>query len=498
MSMQVSVAAASTGGRAESSVPSPATRIPRTLSTTSSSEQRQICRYFRNGLCKFGANCFYSHDLSALDTSSQAARAPTVCRYFLEGNCRYGNKCLFDHVTPPSSQASGGQAVAAAASSATSVGATTSSSQAAADATKYTPVVRMLNKPKLVTTSFFPSDSKASSSESNSADPPVGEVGAASSQPTSYFEALTGVKKTETAYEEAPGMFDENYMEYLQRKSQAASAQGSTAPLCPYFEKSLECPFGEECAYIHGDFCDVCNMPCLHPYDEKQRDEHRAQCLKEMERDMEEAFAVQCSAEKVCGICMEVVWAKENHSLSDMRFGILENCNHIFCLPCIRKWRSSKSYENKVVKACPECRVKSDFVTPSRYWFENEEQKKKIINEYKTQLGNTHCKYFKKGDGECPFGNKCFYLHENKDGTKAILPEPTKRHRINHSGLREAFTNLIHIDFDYDYDRLDLEDDDEMDDFALDLLELLRLNMLNSDSEWSNETLEELRSYFEQ
>ena len=53
----------------------------------------------------------------------------------------------------------------------------------------------------------------------------------------------------------------------------------------------------------------------------------------------------------------------------------------------IRKWRSVKSYENKVVKACPECRVKSDFVTPSRYWFENEEQKKKIINEYKTQLG---------------------------------------------------------------------------------------------------------------
>ena len=112
---------------------------------------------------------------------------------------------------------------------------------------------------------------------------------------------------------------------------------------------------------------------------------------------------------------------------------------------------------------------------------------------------NTHCKYFKKGDGECQFGNKCFYVHETKDGTKAILPEPTKRHRINHSGQREAFTNLIHIAFDDVYDDLDDDaGDDEINELALDLLEILRLNMLDSDSEWSPETLQELRSYFEQ
>jgi E3 ubiquitin-protein ligase makorin len=26
------------------------------------------------------------------------------------------------------------------------------------------------------------------------------------------------------------------------------------------------------------------------------------------------------------------------------------------------------------------------------------------------------CKYFNKGVGECPFGNKCFYKHADKDG----------------------------------------------------------------------------------
>ena len=35
----------------------------------------------------------------------------------------------------------------------------------------------------------------------------------------------------------------------------------------------------------------------------------------------------------------------------DKRFGILENCDHIFCLECIRKWRASSNYDNKVVKA---------------------------------------------------------------------------------------------------------------------------------------------------
>lgn len=305
-----------------------AERLPRTISTASSSDssQRQLCRYFRNGLCKFGANCFFSHDLGAL---SNQASSPTVCRYFLEGNCRYGNKCLFDHVLPPSQPTTSQATKESDAVSAPKP--STSSGTSGAVETKYTPVVRMLTKPKLVTTSFFSSASQApAASDAAGAEAP-------SQPPASYFEALTGVKKTETTqrddFEEAPDMFDENYIEYLRRKQQASGSAAESAPLCPYFEKSLECPFGDECVYVHGDFCDICNMPCLHPSDEKQREEHRAQCLKDMELDMEEAFAVQCSADKVCGICMEVVWAKENNSLSDQRFGILENCNHIFCLP---------------------------------------------------------------------------------------------------------------------------------------------------------------------
>jgi E3 ubiquitin-protein ligase makorin len=106
-------------------------------------------------------------------------------------------------------------------------------------------------------------------------------------------------------------------------------------------------------------------MPALHPTNEKQRDEHRLvnsslvlliekvlniflqECLRKHEADCEEAFATQRSQDKKCGVCLETVWDRDG----DKRFGILENCDHIFCLECIRKWRASSNYDNKVVKA---------------------------------------------------------------------------------------------------------------------------------------------------
>lgn len=34
----------------------------------------------------------------------------------------------------------------------------------------------------------------------------------------------------------------------------------------------------------------------------------------------------------------------------------------------------------------PECRVKSDFVTPTKYWPENEQAKQELIKAYKENL----------------------------------------------------------------------------------------------------------------
>lgn len=156
-------------------------------------------------------------------------------------------------------------------------------------------------------------------------------------------------------------------------------------PLCPYSLASGECPFPEgQCNYLHGETCDLCYSPCLHPFNDTQRRLHRDECLREHEREMELSFAVQRSKDKVCGICMDTVVEKKPITAS--RFGILEKCNHIFCLDCIRKWRGTKQFDSRTIRACPECRVSSDFVVPSKYWIEDQDDKEKLIQDYKAAL----------------------------------------------------------------------------------------------------------------
>lgn len=48
--------------------------------------------------------------------------------------------------------------------------------------------------------------------------------------------------------------------------------------LCPYAEKEGICEAletGRYCPYVHGELCDLCEMPALHPTNEKQREQHR-------------------------------------------------------------------------------------------------------------------------------------------------------------------------------------------------------------------------------
>lgn len=421
-----------------------------------SSNSREQCKYFAHGLCKFGDSCFYSHD-------EKSAKSISICRYYLAGACSFGDRCLYDHVPPkPQSISTSAGSNLNSADSDSSNSASTSPSTNSTISMESNPLVHRFTefKPRLKTSMSTDKGGVITNSENWSEN----------KSPNSFYEAVTGDDNKNYDYQEINNLnpFDENFTTYLNNKRTDPNANKL---LCPYYEKSLSCPYNQSCDFVHGNVCEICNMACLNPSDETQCEQHKAECMLNMEKEMEEAFAVQRSSEKNCGICMEVVWEKEKDA--DKRFGILENCNHVFCLPCIRKWRSSKTYENKVVKACPECRVKSDFVTPNKFWFENDEDKKKIIQDYKDRLGKTACKYFKQGDGQCPFGSKCFYLHQNRDGTLASLPEPQRRHRINRSGYVESFSNVVTVDFDFS--------DDEDDDF--DILEFFRHSLL-----WENET----------
>jgi E3 ubiquitin-protein ligase makorin len=248
--------------------------------------------------------------------------------------------------------------------------------------------------------------------------------------------------------------------------------------LCPYAMAGV-CPYIEQCTYLHGDYCDLCGNYCLHPTDQLQRRRHNEDCIRQHEKDMEISFAIARSMGKACGICMDTVIEKT--PASERRFGILANCNHVFCLSCIRKWRSGRQFDTQIVRSCPECRIASDFVVPSKYWMETSEEKDKLIGDYKKALSLKPCKYFKQGRGECPFGGKCFYLHASPDGSKVDLPSPRPRRRFNANGDLERLQRIVMWDFiesDEDYRWL----------LNLELEEMLRLlDASDSDSHVSDD-----------
>uniref|UniRef100_G3WTM3 RING-type E3 ubiquitin transferase n=1 Tax=Sarcophilus harrisii TaxID=9305 RepID=G3WTM3_SARHA len=150
--------------------------------------------------------------------------------------------------------------------------------------------------------------------------------------------------------------------------------------------------FGDACVCLHGDVCEICRLQVLHPFDPEQRKMHEKLIMATFEHDLEKALAFQASQEKVCSICMEVVYEKP--SASERRFGILSNCSHTYCLSCIRRWRFSKQFENPIIKSCPECGVISEFVIPSVYWVEDQKKKNELIEAFKQGMGEKACKYF--------------------------------------------------------------------------------------------------------
>ncbi|CAF3536817.1 unnamed protein product [Rotaria socialis] len=370
----------------------------------STGQPRELCRYFLSNACRYGDKCFYSHDRST-------AQVNNVCRYYLQGKCNYDNRCRYDHVRPKAQ--------------------TSTNTFQFNSMHSHLPIQH-----NIITNQSYPVNNGVSLSYAS-----ICRVNNDNIESSHISQPISSLHN---------GTF-------------------SLQSLCPYAEKDGVCEAletGRYCPYIHGDVCDLCEMPALHPTNEKQREQHRLECLQKHEAECEEAFAIQRSEDKKCGVCLETVWDRDR----DKRFGILENCDHIFCLECIRKWRASSNYEHKVVKACPECRVKSDFITPTKYWPENEQAKQEVIKAYKENLQQIHCKFFKRGDGLCPFGSKCFYLHVDKNGQPVQLGPPRRRQRMNARGELENFSDVFMLsilsneDFGRLFEEYDFLFDDDDDD----------------------------------
>lgn len=179
------------------------------------------------------------------------------------------------------------------------------------------------------------------------------------------------------------------------------------------------------------------------------------------------------SASKTCGICLDTVMEK-----TDIRkhvFGILPNCSHCFCFACIRRWRQSKEFDFDVSKACPECRVASNYVYPSKIWYEVKEEKDSFISKENKRMQQFNCKYFKKGAGRCPFGNTCLYLHALPNGKKMDVGPPRPQRRRTLSQIDHELVEHI-LYWLNDDDEFDLDDFDETLDLDMGDSNIILLN----------------------
>ncbi|KAM4613372.1 E3 ubiquitin-protein ligase makorin-2 [Polymixia lowei] len=361
------------------------------------STKQVTCRYFLHGVCREGNRCQFSHDPST-------SKPSTICKYYQRGACAYGERCRYDHIKPPGRGAAGGSGGAGEqASGGAGVGPSGGGGAAGGGAGR-----QGAKKPLVLRDRVLGGDGVCRGPVEGSGSEVLVPTGPESYQdqrgaPQSYVEAIrSGL--------EVPGQLGGAYQDQPQ--------------LCPYAAAG-QCHYGNSCPYLHGDLCDICRLHVLHPHDPEQRRAHQKVCMLVFQSDMERAFAVQLSQDKVCSICMEVVVQKATPS--ERRFGILSSCCHTFCLACIRLWRCAKQFDNKIIKSCPECRVVSEFVIPSVYWVEDQEDKDRLIDHFKSGVSKKMCKYFDQGRGSCPFGGKCLYLHAYPDGTRAQPDKPRKQ-----------------------------------------------------------------------
>ncbi|NXP61640.1 MKRN1 ligase, partial [Chloropsis cyanopogon] len=336
-------------------------------------------RYFMHGVCKEGDNCRYSHDLS----TSQSAM---VCRYYQRGCCAYGDHCRYEHTKPLIQE----------------------------EVTDVNPEAEI-----------YPSVSSEFASLPETVEEFIAEI---EDENTDLAAAGVGAEDWVNAVEFVPGQpyCGRGPLQVLEGCSKVTPEPS----LLQAEQPQLSEPFliGEvfhPSNHLHGP--QLGKKIFLHPTDAAQRSQHIKSCIEAHEKDMELSFAVQRSKDMVCGICMEVVYEKANPS--ERRFGILSNCSHTYCLKCIRKWRSAKQFESKIIKSCPECRITSNFVIPSEYWVEEKEEKQKLIQKYKEAMSNKPCRYFDEGRGSCPFGGNCFYKHEYPDGRQEEPQRPKAQRR---------------------------------------------------------------------
>ncbi|KAH9810209.1 hypothetical protein DFH28DRAFT_503439 [Melampsora americana] len=122
--------------------------------------------------------------------------------------------------------------------------------------------------------------------------------------------------------------------------------------------------------------------------------------------------------DETCGICLDY---------PQTYYGLLSSCSHVFCLPCIRNWRTHKGKSSDqvsmgILRRCPLCRIESAYLVQSVTFYPNgSKEKDLIVKSTREKWSEKTCRNFSRF-GNCCFGKECFYKHVNYDGQIVELP----------------------------------------------------------------------------
>ncbi|XP_024026597.1 E3 ubiquitin-protein ligase makorin [Morus notabilis] len=320
--------------------------------------KRVLCKFFAHGACLKGEHCDFSHDWKAPPNN--------ICTFYQKGFCAYGSRCRYQHIKPSQSQ------------------------------------------------SFTPSSS-TSSQQTPVSDPSCTSSSGVALVPGALTE-LSASGRTSVLPKQPVWKKKYDQHEFLEDEDvgEPTSLRPADHPICS-FAAAGDCPRGEKCPHIHGDLCPTCGKRCLHPFRPEEKEEH----LKMCEKKQKHLEALQHSQEIECSVCLERVLSKP--TAAERKFGLMSECDHPFCISCIRNWRNSSPTSgldvNSALRACPICRKLSYFVVPSVIWYTTKEEKQEIVDSYKSKLKSIDCKHFDFGNGNCPFGTSCFYKHMVRPGS---------------------------------------------------------------------------------
>ncbi|GAU95219.1 hypothetical protein RvY_06872 [Ramazzottius varieornatus] len=401
------------------------------------------CRYHPNCNRK---GCYYSHDPETI--------ASNICRFYLAGCCFYGEECRFAHYLPYNLaghdedinlhlKSAGEPVVIEAPPSQPAPPAPVSS----ASAQNRGPVTRSSTR-ACAAAAVDPSKPSKHVKKGRKMSPNKRQHVHESSEGTSRDSGIVEVSQVE-----------------IRPKTQPPLCQLGLTKMCPLID----------CNYRHGDVCDMCQSQALDPLDAAQCETHRQECLVNFEKNLKAAFEAQESAEVQCQICLDTVLNPKKAEEKERRFGLLEKCEHPFCLSCVMQWRKQPTEDatTKTFRSCPTCRQPSYFVVPSKIWPKTKEEKEEALSEFKTKMGKRPCRKFNNGRGKCKFGSECWYLHAKEDGTIVTLPPP----RLRIPGVVHMEYLEDGLDFDIDVEDEYADDGDyysgaDDDDEYLDMLNI--------------------------